>query len=251
MAVPSTPPPALATNLLLETLTARDRARVLAACHEVALEEGVMIDEAGAAMPHVYFPASGFISLIARVGDDSLEVALTGNEGMYGIPVAIGEGTAPAQALVQGSGVAWRMGAASFRRELGRIPALRRLLDRYAFVVMSQLIQTAGCHHFHRIEQRLARWLLMTADRAHSSTLGITHEFLAYMLGVRRVDVTEAAGSLQKRRLIAYGRGVVTIRDRAGLERAACSCYRADLSIYEATLGLRSTRAGVAANPLK
>jgi CRP-like cAMP-binding protein len=98
---------------------------------------------------------------------------------------------------------------------------------------MTQLIQEVGCNRFHVVEQRVARWLLLTADRAHCSTFRMTHEFLAGMLGVRRVGITKAASALQARKLIAYTRGVLTILDRRGLERASCACYRADLATYE------------------
>ena len=104
-------------------------------------------------------------------------------------------------------------------------------------MLLAQVIQTAGCNRFHRVEQRVARWLLMTSDRARSPTFRITHEFLAYMLGVRRVGITEAASHLQKSGFIGYRRGVVTVLDRKGLERASCPCYRADLSIYKKILG--------------
>jgi CRP-like cAMP-binding protein len=170
-------------------------------------------------------------------GKSHLEVALAGNEGFHGVCVAMGVAISPVQALVQGGGLAWRMGEAAFRRELAQVPALRSCVDRYIYVLMSQLIKTAGCSRFHHVEQRVARWLLMTSDRAHSPSFHITHELLAYMLGVRRVGITEAASALQDRKLISYARGAVTIRDRKGLERASCSCYRSDLSIYDRFLG--------------
>ena len=211
---------------------------MIAACEEVELEFQQVLDQAGGVIRHAYFPTSGFISLVASMGGKStLEVALAGNEGMYGVPLAFGVSVSPVQALVQGGGRAWRMDAAVFRRELDQVPALRSGVDRYIYVVMSQLIQTAGCTRFHVVEQRLARWLLMTADRVHVSPFHITHEFLAFMLGVRRVGITEAASSLQKRDLIGYARGVVTIRDRKGLERAACGCYRSDITTYQRTFG--------------
>ena len=191
--------------------------------------------EPGGVIRDVYFPTQSSISLLAPIGNHVLEVALTGNEGMYGMPLALGVATSPVRALVQGSGAAWRMQGARFRDELQRSPALRTCIDGYAHVLMSQLIHTAGCNRFHRVEQRAARWLLMTADRAHSDTFLMTQAFLAYMLGVRRVGISEAASALQRRGLITYTRGEVTITSRRGLERAACSCYRSDQRAYETT----------------
>ena len=228
----------MTTNRLLDRLPAGDRARVLARCDKVDLTFADVLDKPGDAIEHVYFPTDSFISLVKPMaGKASLEVGLTGNEGFHGIPVALGVEISPVEALVQGSGSALRMGAAEFRRELARTPTLQARVDRYIYVLLSQVIQTAGCNRFHVVEQRAARWLLMTADRTHSPTFRLTHEFLASMLGVRRVGITEAATALQKRGFIGYARGVITIRDRKGLERASCACYRADLSTYKRILG--------------
>lgn len=221
-------------NRLLDELPAKERARMVAACDEVDLLFGEVLDEAGGTIKHVYFPTGSFISMLVPMGGKStLEVALAGNEGMYGLPVAFGVATTPMRALVQGAGPALRVSAAAFKRLIASMPSLRDCVDRYIYVVMSQLIQVAGCNRFHRVEQRLARWLLMTGDRAHAATFRITHEFLAYMLGVRRVGITEAASALQKQKLITYTRGILTILDRKGLERASCSCYRSDLDTYK------------------
>ncbi len=226
------------TNRLLQRLPAKDRARVLAGCERVELSLGEILAEPGREIRNVYFPTGSFISLILPMeGKTVLEVALAGSEGFYGVPIALGLAISPVRALVQGAGKAWQMGAAAFRGELAAVPALRDCVNRYVYVLMSQLTQTAGCNRFHLVEQRVARWLLMTSDRAHSPTFSMTHEFLAFMLGVRRVGITEAASALQARKLIAYRRGLVTILDRKGLERASCSCYRSDISIGERILG--------------
>src|SRR6267378_2725043 len=132
---------------------------------------------------------------------------------------------APIRALVQGDGTALRMNAARFRKELQRSAPLQRELYRYTHSLMAQITQTAACNRFHMVPARLARWLLMTRDRVRSSQFYLTHEFLAHMLGVRRVGVTEAASALQRRKLIAYRRGNITILDHGGLETASCQCY--------------------------
>jgi hypothetical protein len=175
--------------------------------------------------------------LIPVDGRASLETELVGNEGMLGVPLALGVNFSPLQALVQGSGAALRLSAAAFRRELEASPALRRGMNRYVYVLMAQLAQAAACLRFHVLDARLARWLLMTHDRAHSSEFRLTHELLAQMLGVRRVGVTNAAGLLQKRKLVSYSRGDITILDRAGLEAASCNCYRTTKDTYERILG--------------
>jgi len=226
--------PAPITNRLLDRLPARDRAQVLGSCEKVALFFPEILAEPGDPVRHIYFPTGSCISLLTPIGaKNTVEVALVGSEGVYGVPVALGVGFSPIRAQVQGSGPAWRMSAPVFRRELERVPNLRRCIDRYIFVLISQVSQTAGCNTSHRTQQRLARCMLKTADRAHSSTFRITHEFLACMLGVRREAITQAAGALQRRKLISYGRGLITILDRKGLERASCPCYHSDLSTYQ------------------
>jgi CRP-like cAMP-binding protein len=164
-------------------------------------------------------------------------VGMVGREGMLGIQLALGVATEPLKALVQGSGHALRIRAAAFRRELLADQALRATIDRYVYVLFAQHARAAACLRFHQIEQRLARWLLMSHDRAHADSFRVTHEFLAYMLGVRRVGVTIAAGALQRRQLIVYDRGEMTIVDRAGLADVACSCYASDQAAYAEQFG--------------
>lgn len=226
------------TNQLLDRLPAKDRTRLLGRCERVVLSFPKALSEPGQAIRHVYFPTGSLISLLTLMGGRaSLQVAITGSEGMYGAGVALGVGFSRAHAMVQVSGSAWRIGAAAFRSELARSPALRKGVYRYVYVLMSQLAQTAACVCFHVVEQRLARWLLMIADRTHAPVFRITHEFLASTLGVRREVISKAAGSLQRRKLIAYTRGSVAILDREGLERASCVCYRADLDAYQQIFG--------------
>ena len=225
-------------NRLIESLTGGDRRRMLGGCETVELAFAEVLSTPGAPLPYVYFPTGGFISLIMPVDESAaLEVGMVGNEGMFGTALALGVELSSVRAVVQGAGTALRMDAAAFCRELVRSSALQQRIDRYIFVQLSQLAQTAACTRFHVVEARLARWLLMTQDRAQSNTFHITQEFLAFMLGVRRVGVTKAARSLQQRRLIQYSRGNIAVLDRRGLRAAACGCYKADLDSYARTLG--------------
>jgi CRP-like cAMP-binding protein len=227
-----------AANRLLEALPERDRLRMLAGCETVHLAFADVLYTPREAIDHVYFPTGSFISLIMPIdASASLEVGMVGDEGMFGTPLALDVDTSPVRAVVQGEGPALRMDAARFRRELARSLALRHEIGLYVFVRMAQLAQTAGCTRFHVVEARLARWLLMTQDRAHADSFHITQEFLAFMLGVRRVGVTNAASSLQKRGLIGYRRGDITVLDRRGLKTASCGCYKADCESYARVLG--------------
>jgi CRP-like cAMP-binding protein len=227
-----------AENHLIERLPQRDRRSLLAVAEPVMLILSEVLCERGEPARHVYFPVDGFISLVTQVDDHpSLEVGMVGREGMLGAPLALGVATAPWRALVQGAGSAWRVSVGAFQDQLAGSVAIRHGLDQYNFVLMAQLANSAACLRFHQIGPRLARWLLMTQDRAHADRFRVTHEFLACMLGVRRVGVTLAAGELQRRKLIEYHRGQLTVLDRPGLEGAACSCYAADRQGYREQFG--------------
>ncbi len=224
---------AIAGNRLLAPLPERDRKHLLARCEPVELALAEVLFTPGEPMRHAFFPTRSFVSVVARTDDqDSLEVALVGDEGMLGLSLMLGVTRSPLRAQVQGAGSAWRIEAAGFQQELARSAALRARLNLYACVRLSQTSQLVACTHFHRVEARLARWLLMTRDRAHSDVFRVTHEFLASILGVRRAGVTRAAGALQARGLIHYSRGRVDVLDARGLEKAACSCYRTAKTAY-------------------
>jgi len=205
----------------------------MAGCQSVTLALNDLLTSPQQRMQYVYFPTESFISQTVNAdGRSGLEVGLIGDEGMLGLSLMLGVTSAPLRAVVQGAGLALRMETAAFCRELRAQPVLEGVLKRYTYVVMAQTAQTAACTHFHFIEARLARWLLMSRDRSHSNSFYVTHEFLSYMLGVRRAGVTRAATALQRRRLIHYRRGDLTILDGAGLEAAACECYARDNASY-------------------
>jgi len=239
---------ALMPNALIAALPARDRTIVARHSETVDLALGDVLAEPGSPITHVYFPFSSYISLITPedvVG--SLEVGLIGHEGVFGITVLLDVNDSPLRALVQGAGAALRMSASAFRKTASASAPFRRILNRYLYVLMAQIAQSAACGRFHVLDARLARWLLMTHDRPGSSTFALTHEFLAFMLGVRRAGVTIAAGRLQQLNLIHYSRGRVQILGRKGLEAVSCPCYAEQLRIYRARMGSPRRRQAVPA----
>ncbi len=225
-------------NRLLAALPKDDRRAILANCEAVELRLGEIISEPGEQIRNVYFPTDSVLSLMTPPVDHAgLEVRLVGNEGMIGTPLVLGVEVTRLCTFVQCAGPAWRMSSEGFTRALRQSDALQARLNRYLDVLANQGTQLLACTRFHLVEARLARWLLMTQDRAHSDHFHVTHELLARLLGVRRVGVTKAASALQARKLIRYRRGNVTVLDRAGLQDAACGCYGAAEALYEQSMG--------------
>ena len=221
------------SNRILASIPDGDRQRLSRRLEPVSLRFGQVLYEPGRAIRYVYFPVNCLVSLLTSVDRRrTLEVGMVGNEGMAGMPFILGVGVSGVRALVQGGGQALRMGSAHFRVEFDRNPALQQALYRYTYALMAQISQTAACNRFHDAGERLARWLLMTRDRIGSDDFSLTQEFLAHMLGLRRVGVTEAAGGLKRRNLIAYTRGQLSILDVPGLKRASCSCYQAVNAVF-------------------
>lgn len=220
-------------NHLIASLPSVGRARFLQHCEPVDLVFGTVLCKPGEPFPFVYFPLTGFISLMAAVSKHpALEVNMIGSEGMLGGTLVLGVDNALLLGIVQGSGTAWRMTLPQLKDELDINPALVRVLNRYVFVLMKQQSQSSVCNSFHEIDTRLARWLLMAHDRSHADHFQFTHQYLADMLGVQRSAITIAAGMLRDRNLIDYARGKIRITDRPGLETASCECYAATIADY-------------------
>jgi len=208
--------------------------------HEyVSLPNHLVLHEAGGKLESAYFPNRGLISLVVVMKDGkTAEAGIVGKEGFTGTLAAVGLRRGPLQAVVQITGDGFRVEAGALQKTLESAPHLQLMLSRYAAIRGSQVAQTAACNRLHDIEQRLARWLLMTQDRVDSGSLPITHDFLATMLGTDRSSVSLAAGVLQKKELIEYSRGAVKIVNRKKLEDSACECYEV-IQHYDGVLGLK------------
>lgn len=227
----------LGNNRLLNLLPEENRVQFINYCEVVNLNLGEVIGNPGDIIHYIYFPIEGIISWEKQIaGSPYLVITLIGNEGMLCISLMVGINITPCRAVVQKAGFALRIAATDFMQQLKHNPQLDLLLKRYVFVTYNQLLQTAACNLFHVLENRLARLLLMFQDRSQSDELHVTQELLAQMLGVRRVGVTKAAGSLQRQNLISYSRGNVIIHDKIGLKAASCLCYQADKNTYTDTL---------------
>jgi CRP-like cAMP-binding protein len=238
-------------NLLLASVPFKDRRRLTAGCECVDLRFGEILCEQGDPISHVYFPAGSVISLLCSLPEErDVEVGIVGAEGVLGVSLVFGIKVATLRAVVQVAGGALRMPAAEFSREFERTPALKEALNSYLHALLSQLAQSAACARFHQIKARLAGCLLMTRDRVRSNGFYLTHEFIAGLMGVRRVTITTAASSLQKEKVIRYVRGHVTVLDADALETVSCGCYAAYKHMHRhLTNGGRRRLGGVRLRP--
>ncbi len=214
-------------NRLLERLPASEVVALWSAGKEVRISSREVIADAGDEFTYVFFPEDSVFSFITDfAGGASVEAGTVGPEGFVGIPVLLGSSSWPQRTIAQIPGGALRIPADRFVALLPELPMLSALLNRYLLAYLSQISQTAGCNSQHTVEQRCARWLLLTHDRVGDLEIPLTQEFLSYMLGVRRPSVTITQAQLQRMGLIRYSRGKIQILDRKGLEAISCECYR-------------------------
>jgi CRP-like cAMP-binding protein len=225
-------------NRLLGLLSSKDYRRLLPHLHRVPLGYRQSLYRAHQRLGFVYFIETGVGSLVNTMANgQAAEVGTIGNEGIVGLPLLLGDDRAPTSVYVQVPGAGLRMTAARFSAELAQSASMRLVMHRYAHALFNQVAQSAACNHFHTLQQRCCRWMLMTHDRMQSDEFLLTQEFLAMMLGVQRTGVTTAAGALKRAGLIRYNRGVVTILDRRGLQRRSCECYGVSKREFDRLLG--------------
>ena len=213
------------TNWVLRGLAPREYAALQPHLERVTLKTLEVLAEMGAPLRHAYFPQNSIISVVRPADDTLVEAGTIGREGMAGISALLGAIWATSKLLCQVPGTCTRVPFDTLVAMLPELPDLRARLGRFTLTFIDQVGQTAACNVRHSVDQRCARWLLMTRDRVVGDTLLLTHEVLAQMLGVRRAGVTEAAGEMQRAGAIRYGRGKITVIDREILERLSCECY--------------------------
>jgi CRP-like cAMP-binding protein len=242
--MPRPTPTSSSENRLLAALPAGDRSRLLAHADEVTLDRGDLVFRANGPLNHVYLPRTGILSMVIDMTDGgTVEVATIGREGFAGLPVLLGTERSPAPVYCPVPPcVCHRVPAADFVAELRSSTALWDLSNRYAQAHLNLSAQSTACNSRHPVEERLARWLLMTHDRVGDDELNLTQQILSEMLGVRRSSVTTAAGILQRAGLIDYRRGRIRVLDRVGLETAARECYKVVRAEFERLLGSNGDR---------
>jgi CRP-like cAMP-binding protein len=236
--------PDFRANRLLALIPDRDYRRLQPELEPVSLTYRLNLYAANRPIQFVYFLQSGVASLVNTMRNgNAAEVGTMGNEGMVGLPILLGDERAPTSAYIQVPGVGVRMRAESFQREFDRSALMRTIMLHYAHAFFNQVAQSAACNHFHSVDQRCCRWLLMTRERMPSDEFLLTHEFLAMMLGVRRAGVTEAMSRLKQAGIIRYSRGVVTILEHDALLGRSCECYAVSKSEFDRLLAGRPERA--------
>jgi CRP-like cAMP-binding protein len=214
-------------NHLLDVLLKADYDRLYPNLELVEMPLGKILCESGDTLTHVYFPTTSIVSLLYVMENGaSAEIALVGNEGIFGVQILLGGDTTPSQAVVQSAGYAYRMKAQILKNEVAYGGPLQRLLLRYTQALITQMSQTAVCNRHHSLQQQLCRWLLLSIDRLSSNDLIMTQELIGNMLGVRREWVSVGGGCLQNMGLISYSRGNIKVLDRKGLEAKSCECYQ-------------------------
>jgi CRP-like cAMP-binding protein len=229
----------LTASKLVTSVSENERNRLAAHMETVYLEQGQTLLNAGEAIEHVWMPHDCITSTVVDTPEgQTIEVGLMGLDGMVGLSLIFGQRVSNTTVLVQIPGHATRMSASDFTEHVVQPRGeMYEAVLRYADAFMAMVAQTAACNSLHTVDQRLARWILMTQDRLPTNELGLTQEFLAYMLGVRRASVSMAAGALQDAQLIRYSRGHITVLDRLGLEKATCRCYGIVRSITDRLYG--------------
>ena len=232
MAQPQT---TLNQNRILASLPAAEYERISSHLVEVSLPLGEIIQRPEQKIEFVYFPENSLVSLLAVLEDgETVEAGVIGYEGFVGVPVVLGVQSGTTQALIQGAGSAQRIKSQALRALINEGGQLQSLLLRFTHTLFTQIAQTAACNRAHDLNQRLARWLLLSHDRLRKEEFILTHEFLSRMLGTRRAGVSVAANGLRQGGIIDYSRGRVRIKNRKGLEQAACECYGVVKADYDA-----------------
>jgi len=230
--------PAHSGNQLLAHLPKAAHERLQNHFQPVTLEAGKVLYEARAAIEYAYFPNHGTLSaVVVMVNGDMIEVATIGNEGAVGLPTFTSGVTSPNRVFVQVAGDGVRIESAVLEKEARQDAPLKRLFEAYHTAFQFQVSQSVACNGLHNLQQRCCRWLLMTHDRVDGDDIGLTHEFLSVMLGVRRASVTEVLQALHDQGLVSNGRGKITVVDRSGMEKSSCECYQVVRDEYDRLLG--------------
>lgn len=225
------------TNRLLAMLEAADYRALMLEAKVVHLKFRRRLHRQDKPIDAVYFPLSCMVSLLVTNADQPrMEMATVGREGVVGASEVIQMQGAMGMNLIQIPGKAVQIGAEAFRKMITRRPLVMKVVHQHLYALMRQILYGAACNRLHSMEERSARWLLMTHDRAGSDSFPLTQEFLSHMLGVRRATVNLATGMLKKAGLIRYVRGKLTIIDRRGLESASCDCYQEIIRVYDSVL---------------